>query len=67
LSGRARSGVLIETAGGEESSLGLLFILRTDASGFPYLLYLATKLHGITYHKTVMFISMALRTSNLTN
>jgi hypothetical protein len=38
-----------------KSSLGLLFILRTDASGFPDMLYLVSKLHGITYHKTVMF------------
>ena len=64
---RARSGALIETAGDEESSLDLLFILRTYASGFPDLLYLASKLHGITYRKTVMYISTTLKTSNLTN
>jgi len=67
LSGRARSGSLIETTGDEESSLDLLFILRTDASCFPDLLYLASKLHGITYYKTVMHISTVLRTSNLTS
>jgi hypothetical protein len=31
------------------------------------LMYLTSKLHGVTYHKTAMFISTALRTSNLTN
>ena len=57
---------MIETIGDEEPLLGILFALKTEAAGFPEMLCLPSKLHGVTYHKTVIFIVTTLRTSNLT-